>query len=158
MNIKPIILSLFLFLTLTGKAQKSDTPVLITLKSGQSIDAVHFGQVKCGTDSYSNDYVLIRGKYMDSVTEIKDYSDIEKIVPEGYKEPPVASVGNEKGTLRIFKKNGVSVILEDAEITMSCYGVGDLYNEVIVTIINPLTNQAVEQNVEVRNIQSIIFK
>ena len=158
MNLKTIISSMLLLLSLIGRAQKTETPVLINLKNGQSIDAVHFGQLKCGTDSYSTDYILIRGKYMDSVTEIKDYGDIEKIVLEGYKEGPIASVGNEKGTLRIFKKNGVSVTLTEAEITMSCYGVGDLYNTVIVKMINPLTNQAVEQTIETRNIQSIIFK
>jgi hypothetical protein len=158
MNFKAIILSTLLLLSLIGKAQKTETPVLINLKNGESIDAVHFGQLKCGTDSYSNDYILIRGKYMDSVTEIKDYSDIEKIVLEGYKDGPVASVGNEKGTLRIFKKNGVSVTLTEAEITMSCYGVGDLYNTVIVQIMNPLTNLVVEQTIETRNIQSFIFK
>jgi hypothetical protein len=158
MNLKAIIVSLLLFVSLIGKAQRSETPVIINLKNGQSIDALHFGQIKCGTDSYSNDYILIRGKYMGSVTEIKDYSDIEKIVPEGFKEAPVASVGNEKGTLHIFKKNGVSVTLTDAEINMSCYGVGDLYNTVIVKIMNPITNQAVEQTIETRNIQSIIFK
>jgi hypothetical protein len=95
---------------------------------------------------------------MDSMTEIKEYNDIEKIVLEGYKDAPVASVGNEKGTLHIYKKNGVSVTLTEAEITMSCYGVGDLYNTVIVKIMNPLSNLAVEQSIETRNIQSIIFK
>jgi hypothetical protein len=153
-----ILLFAFLFLSLTGTAQNPDIPVLINLKNGQSIDALHFGQIKCGTDSYSNDYILIRGKYMDSVTEIKEYNDIEKIILEDYKSGPVASVGNEKGTLKIIKKNGVSVTLTDAEITMSCYGTGDLYNTIIVKMMNPLTNQAVEQTIETRNIQSIIFK
>jgi hypothetical protein len=158
MNLKVIILTMLLFISLIGKGQKIDTPVLINLKNGQSINALHFGQIKCGTDTYSNDYILIRGKYMESVTEIKEYSDIEKIVLEGYKEPPAASIGNEKGTLHIYKKNGVSVALTDAEITMSCYGVGDLYNTIIVKVMNPLNNQAIEQTIETRNIQSIIFK
>jgi hypothetical protein len=158
MNLKIIILSFLSLLSIIGKAQKTDIPVLINLKNGQSIDALHFGQLKCGTDSYSNDYILIRGKYMDIVTEIKDYKDIEKIVLEGYKAAPVATVGNEKGTVKIFKKNGVAVSLTEAEITMSCYGVGDLYNTIIVKVMNPLTNQPVEQTIETRNIQSIIFK
>jgi hypothetical protein len=158
MNKKTIILCMLVLVSLIGKAQNKETPALINLKNGQSIDAIHFGQIRCGTDTYSNDYILIRGKFMDSVSEIKDYSDIEKIVPEGYKEAPVASVGNEKGTIRIFKKNGVSVSLTDAEITMSCYGVGDLYNTIVIKIMNPLTNQAVEQTIETRNIQSIVFK
>jgi hypothetical protein len=158
MKIKFFLFTMLIPLFLVGKAQKKDVPVLINLKNGQSIDALHFGQLKCGTDSYSNDYVITRGKYMDNVTEIKDYSDIEKIVLEGYKDAPVATLGNEKGILHIFKKNGVSVTLTDAELTMSCYGVGDLYNELIVKILNPLTNQPVEQIIETRNIVSIIFK
>jgi hypothetical protein len=133
-------------------------PVLITMKNGETLDAIHFGQLKCGKEIYSENYIIIRGKYGDAVTEIKDYKDIEKIVLEGYKEEPATSVGNEKGTLRIFKKDGVAATLTDAEIVMSCYGPGDKYNELIVQVMNPLTNQPSEQSVETRNIQSIIFK
>jgi hypothetical protein len=139
-------------------AQQVDVPVIINLKDGKSIEAAHFGQDKCGTDNFSNDYVLIRGKYMNALTEIKDYSDIEKIVLIGYKEKPVASIGNEKGKVQLTKKNGVAVTLEEAEISMSCYGVGDMYNTIVVKIINPLTNQSAEQIIETKNIQSIIFK
>ena len=67
-------------------------------------------------------------------------------------------MGNEKGVLRISKKDGVSVTLEEAELVMSCYAPGDKYNELVVQIFNPLTNQAAERSVETRNIQSIIFK
>jgi hypothetical protein len=133
-------------------------PCQITMKNGQTLDAIHFGQLKCGKEIYGNNYIIIRGKYMDAVTEIKDYRDIEKIVPEGYTDPPAASLGNQKGTLRITKKDGVSVTLTDAEMVMSCYAPGDLYNQIVVQIMNPLTNQPAEQSVEVRNIQSIIFK
>jgi hypothetical protein len=158
MKLKTIVLGMFLLVSLISKAEKNETPVLINLKNGQSVDAVHFGQNRCGTDIYSNDFILIRGKYMDIFTEIKEYGDIEKIVLEGYTKPPVASIGNEKGSIRIYKKNGVTVTLTDAEITMSCYGVGDLYNTIIVKIMNPLNNQAGEQTIETRNIQSVIFK
>jgi hypothetical protein len=158
MNPKILFIVCGILFGLFSSAQHTDTPVIINLKDGKSIEAAHFGQDKCGTDNYSNDFVLIRGMYMNTLTEIKDYTEFEKIVLIGYKDKPVASVGNEKGKMQLTKKNGVSVTLEDAEISMSCYGVGDLYNTIIIKIINPLTNQSAEQTIETRNIQSIIFK
>lgn len=158
MNSKILLVALGLTFTLLANAQRTDTPVTINLKDGKTIEAAHFGQDKCGTDNYSNDYVLIRGKYMNTLTEIKDYTDIQKIVFIGYKEKPVASVGNEKGKVELTKKDGVTVTLEEAEISMSCYGVGDMYNTIVVKIINPLTNQSAEQIIETKNIQSVIFK
>ncbi len=158
MKIKITLTLLMLVFNLLGFSQTHKQPVLIITKDGKSIDAIHFGQLKCGKEIYSDNYIIIRGKYMGAVTEIKDYSQFERIVPEGYSEAPAASVGNEKGTLRIYRKDGVSVTLEEAELAMSCYGPGDNYNEIIVQIMNPLTNQPSEQSVEVRNIQSIIFK
>lgn len=139
-------------------AQQKLQPAIIILKDGATLEIHHFGQLQCGKDVYSQDYIIIRGKFMDAVTEIKDYKDIEKIVLENYKLSPAASVGNEKGTLKIIKKNGVSAILTDAEITMSCYGPGDKYNVLIVQIMNPLTDVPSEQTIETREIQSIIFK
>jgi hypothetical protein len=158
MNSKILFISCGLAIVLFANAQRTDIPATIILKDGKSVEAAHFGQDKCGTDNYSNDYVLIRGQYMNTLTEMKDYSDIEKIILIGYKDKPVASVGNEKGRIEIIKKNGVSVTLEEAEISMSCYGVGDMYNTIIIKIINPLTNQAAEQIIETKNIQSVIFK
>jgi hypothetical protein len=158
MKRKVILTGIVLILAICIKAQGTDTPVLITLKNGETINAIHFGQLKCGTNNYVQTFILIRGKYMGSVTEIKDYKDIEKIVPQGYKAAPAASVGNEKGKLVITKKTGVSVALDDAEFSLSCYRPGDKYNEIIVQIMNPVTNQSAEHKIEVRNIQSIIFK
>jgi hypothetical protein len=139
-------------------AQSPKVPVVINLKDGKSIDAIHFGQLKCGKETNSDNYMIIRGKFMGAVTEIKDFKEFERIVLEGYSAAPVASVGNEKGTLIIHKKDGVSVTLEDAELVMSCYGHGDMFNVIVVQIFNPLTNQASEQAVETQNIQSIVFK
>ena len=157
MRIKILLTCTLLAFLTVSFAQTGKQACIIHLKSGESIDAVHFGQLKCGDKTYGN-YIIVRGKFMDSPTEIKTYGDIEKIVPEGYEDAPIASVGNEKGVLKITKKNGVTVTLTDAEMTMSCYGPGDLYNELIVQIMNPLTNQIAEKAIEVRNIQSIIFK
>jgi hypothetical protein len=158
MKMKLLLSTLILACSFPLFAQTVKQPVQITLKNGETLDAVHFGQIKCGTEIYGDNYIIIRGKFMDAVSEIKDYKDIEKIVLEGYSAAPAASVGNEAGTLRIFKKDGVSVTLTDAELVMSCYGPGDLYNTLVVQIMNPLSNQPSEQAIETRNIQSIIFK
>lgn len=158
MNQKIFLISLGLYFGLTSFLKSADIPVIINLKDGKSLDIAHFGQHKCGTNSYSDEFVLIRGMYMGTLTEIKNYSEIEKIVLVGFKEKPGISVGNEKGTLQIHKRNGQSFTLDNAEITMSCYGVGDLYNTIIVKIYNPITSVPAEQTIETRNIQSIIFK
>ena len=139
-------------------AQTNKQPVLVILKSGENIDAVHFGQLRCGKEVYGENYILVRGKFMNSPTEIKDYKDIEKIVPIDFTAAPVASIGNEKGTLNITKKDGRSVTLKDAELVMSCYAPGDRYNEIVVQVMNPLTDKVTEYAIETRQIQSIIFK
>jgi hypothetical protein len=158
MKIKFVLPFVFLAFAIQSSAQNPKVPVTINLKDGKSVEAIHFGQLKCGKETYSNNYMIIRGKYMGAVTEMKDFKEFDKIVLEGYTAPPAASVGNEKGTLVIYKKNGVSVTLEDAEMVMSCYGHGDMYNVLVVQILNPLTNQPSEQAVETQNIQSIVFK
>lgn len=153
---------LFLTILFSGAglfAQKdAKVPCTIKLKDGKTIEALHFGQLKCGKEIYSQNYIIVRGKFMDSPTEITDYRDIERIVPEGYTDDPAASVGNQKSTLIIHKKNGVSVTLDEAELAMSCYGPGDKYNTLVVQIFNPLTNQPSEQTINMKDIQSIIFK
>lgn len=158
MKIKIVLPVVLLAATIQLSAQNHKVPVVINLKDGKSIDAIHFGQLKCGKETYSDNYMIIRGKFMGAVTEIKDFKEFEKIVLEGYSAAPVTSVGNEKGTLIIHKKDGVSVTLEEAELVMSCYGHGDMYNTIVVQIFNPLTNQPSEQVIETQNIQSIIFK
>ena len=155
-----LLLSITLITAMTAvlRSQTNNTPVEITLKTGETINAINFGKYKCGSDITEGSYTLIRGKYKGIVTEIKDYRQLEKIVPVGFTKEPVPSVGNQKGTLKIYKKNGVVVELDDAELVPSCFSVGDKYNQIAVEIMNPLTNQPVDQTVEVRNIQSIIFK
>jgi len=158
MRIKLVTTFIMLAWAVSIFGQNNKQPVVIILKDGTSYDAVHFGQLKCGKETYGENYIIARGKYMDSPTAIKDYREIEKVVLEGYTDAPAASVGNQKGTLRFTKKNGATVVLNDAELTMSCYAPGDLYNELVVQVLNPLTNKISEQSIEVRNIQSIIFK
>lgn len=158
MKIKYLIVAAFIMMVSSAYAQQKIQAAVITLKDGTSYDVHHFGQLQCGKDVYSKDYIITRGKFMDAVTEIKDYKDIEKIVLEGYTKPPVATIGNEKGTLRVLMKNGNTVTLDDAELTMSCYAAGDKYNELIVQIMNPLTNKPSEQPIPTMDIQSIVFK
>ncbi|MBN1951127.1 MAG: hypothetical protein JW801_07975 [Bacteroidales bacterium] len=158
MKIKILLTSLILAWATVSFSQNDKQACVINMKSGETLDAIHFGQLKCGAKTMSSNYIIVRGKFMDSPTEIKEYRDIEKIVPEGYEDAPVASIGNEKGVVKITKRNGVVVTLTDAEIVMSCYGTGDLYNQIVVQILNPLTNQPAEKTIETRNIQSIIFK
>lgn len=155
---KILLISIITAFSLTLFAQQTDVPVQVNLKNGESINIKHFGQLKCGTNSYVENYILIRGKYLDSVTEIKDYKDIEKIILSGYTAEAAASVGNEKATVIIYKKNGVSVELTDTEIVMSCYGVGDLYNQLVLQMENPLTGKVAEKAIDTKDIQSIIFR
>jgi hypothetical protein len=155
---KTLLTALILSLGIGMYAQQIDVPVQINLKNGESFNAKHFGQLKCDKNTYLDSYILIRGKYLGSVTEIKEYKDIEKIVLSGYSAEPVSSVGNEKGNVIIYKKNGVSVELDETEIIMSCYGVGHLYNQLIVQLENPLTGKVNEKKVDTKDIQSIIFR
>ncbi len=155
------LLTLFLAsISLVIFSQRVDTPVQINLKDGGSIDAKHFGQLKCGDGSIlADNYILIRGMFMGNVTELTDYKDIEKIILEGFtEEPKKSAAGNEKSTIYVQKRNGKTFTLEDAEITLSCYGTGDRYNELVVQIENPITDQVGESTVPVKNISSIIFK
>lgn len=155
---RTLLTSLVIFFSLSLTAQQKDIPVQINLKDGTSLDAKHFGRLKCGKNIYSENYIYVRGKYLGSVTEIKDYSKIEKIVLEGFKAEPAASVGNEKAVVRVYKKNGVSIALEEAEVFMTCYAVGDKYNQLVVQFINPITDEAQEKVFKTKDIQSVIFK
>lgn len=153
------LLTSILFLTgIMVSAQHVDIPVQINLKDGTTIQAKHFGQLKCGTDSYTDNYIYVRGRYMGTVTELNNYNEVQKIVFIKFSKAPVASIGNEKGTIRITKKNGQSFDLEDAEVYMTCYGVGDKYNTLIVQILNPITNEAIEKEISTKDIDSVVFK
>lgn len=154
---RTLLLSLLLGLGVFTYGQ-SDVPVQINLKNGESFNAKHFGQLKCGTNSFVENYILIRGKYLGAVTEIKEYNDVEKIVFSGFTADPAPSVGNEKATVIVYKKNGVSVELTDTEVVMSCYGVGDLYNQIILQIENPLTGKVAEKAVDMKDLKSVVFR
>jgi hypothetical protein len=155
---KTLLTSILLLVTIGIWSQEKLVPVHINLQDGGSIEARHFGQLKCGNSTYSDNYIFIRGKFLGNVTEIKDYSDIDKIVLDGYNAEPENSAGNQKGTLIIYKKNGKSFTLDEAEIVMSCYGVGNKYNQIVVQIENPINNQVAETTINTNAINSIVFK
>ena len=152
-----VISSLILFLTL-GVFGQNKIPVIIKLKNGETIEASHFGQLNCSTSKYFDNSIILKGKYMESYTETKDYSDINKLVLQGFTDDPVASVGNQKGTIIVYKKDGTSVELEEAELCMACYGSIEKYNQLRLQMVNPLTGKMFEKPVAVNEIVSISFK
>ncbi|MBN2481037.1 MAG: hypothetical protein JXB19_04810 [Bacteroidales bacterium] len=157
MKIKVIITGLLL---LTGAITlgQSRAGAVIKLKDGNSIDVYHFGRLICESNRSTETYTILRGKYFNSPTEINDFSEISQLIFTGFTDPPVASVGNQKGTITAVRKDGVKVVLEDAELAMSCFGPGDKYNQIRVQIMNPLTREAVDRIVEMQQIESVTFK
>ena len=136
---------------------QSPVKATIHLKNGKVIEASHFGKLKCASGEYAGTFTILRGQYSGSHTQISDYKDISKIILSGFSDPPVASKGNQKGTITVLKKSGVSVVLDDAELVMSCFGPSDRYNEIHVQILNPLTEKSVDMAVEMNQIESISF-
>ncbi len=157
MKTKAIIIGIMLFTGVVTFGQ-SKVGAVIKLKDGSSIDVYHFGKLECESNPYANTYTILRGKYYNSHTEIKDYSDISQLIPSGFTQAPISSSGNQKATITAIKKDGVKVVLEDAELVMSCFGPDDKHNMIRVQIMNPLTNEAVDLPIEMRNIESITFK
>jgi hypothetical protein len=156
---KPVTLTLILFAFLTFSLSGQNlVPALIKLKDGGHVDVYHFGQLECNKTRYFDSYIMLKGRYENIPTEIKDYNTISKMVLIGFEDPPVASVGNEKARITVYKRNGVIVDLVEAELFLSCYGVDEKYNQIKVQIMNPLTEKIVERTINVRDIDSIIFK
>lgn len=156
---KPTVLTLvlFVFFAISLSAQKN-VPALIKLKDGKSVDVHHFGQLECNKTRYFDSYIMLKGRYENIPTEIKDYKTISKMVMIDFEDPPVASVGNEKSRITVYKRNGVVVDLVEAELQLSCYGADEKYNQIKVQILNPLTEKIVERTIDMKDIDSIIFK
>jgi hypothetical protein len=151
------ILLIFFGATAASAFPQSSVKATIRLKDGKIIEACHFGKLTCESNRYAVTYTILRGKFNGSPTEISDYKDISKLVLTGFSAPPAASVGNQKGTITAVKKSGVSVLLEEAELVMSCFNPSDRYNLIRVQVINPLTDEKTDVAVEVRNIDTIVF-
>ncbi len=154
---KVILITLLFAFSQALLAQQTDVPVKIILNTGDEIVAKHLGQLSCGNAQYVDSYVLIRGKYMGTPTEIKTYQDFKKIDFMGFKAEPAPSVGNEKATIIFYRKDGITVELNEAEISQSCYSTGDFFNQITIQMVNPLNQKVYEQKIETRNIRSIHF-
>lgn len=156
---KPATLSavLLIFLFFSVYAQ-DNVPVLVKLKDGSTVDAYHFGQLECNKSKYFDSYIMLRGRYQDIPTEIKDYKNISKLVLIDFDAAPVASIGNQKGRITVYKRNGIVVDLIEAELFISCFDSDEKYNRIKVQIMNPLTEQIVERTIDVKDIETVVFK
>ncbi len=155
---RKISVFLILFaLTATFAFSQSAVKATIRLKNGKTIEAHHFGKLVCESNRSAHNFTILRGKFHDTHTEISDYKDIAKLSFAGFTAAPAPSVGNQKGTINVLKKNGVSVALEQAELVMSCFSPADRYNEIHVQVLNPLTDEKTDVAVEMRNIESVTF-
>ena len=148
-----------LFLTgiITLSLGQSPVKATIHLKNGKVIEAHHFGKMKCESSQFTGTFTILRGQYSGSHTEISDYKGIDKLILSGFTEPPVSSKGNQKGKITVVKTGGVNVVLDEAELVMSCFGPSDRYNEIHVQILNPLTDKMVDMAVQMNQIESINF-
>ena len=115
---KKLLLVTFLFHAVIIAAICQPVKAIIKLKDGKTIEAYHFGKLKCESNAYASSFTTLRGKFHDSHTEISDYRDISKLMLTGFTAAPVVSAGNQKGTITVMKKNGVSVALEEAELVI----------------------------------------
>lgn len=139
-------------------AQNNLTPCKIVLKNGTSINAYHFGQKDCSSKSYFEKYILIKGKYEGQVTEIKNYNDIAKIELRDFTEDPIVTGENETGDIAIYKTNGVAVTLKDASISLACYGLNELKNQLRVQMQNPINNSIFDKPIDTKDINYILFE
>jgi hypothetical protein len=149
-----LLMSLFVY----AETNAQDVPVTVYTKEGKTIEVKHFGQLDCSGNMYFDNYILIKGKFNEQFTELKDYSKIQTIEFKGFEKEPIPTGGNEKGEIILTRKNGVRVALEEAIISLSCYGVEEQYNELQLQTVNPLTDEVVEAKINVKDIQRIVFK
>jgi hypothetical protein len=155
---KPFIVLLGVILFSFLASGQKNVPVTITLKDGSRIEIYHFGKLVCESNQYAETFTHVRGKYSQSPTEISNYDDISQLILEGFTDPPMRAAGNQKGIITVVRKDGIKAQLEEAELVMSCYGAGELFNQIKVQILNPLTGKPAEQTIEIKDIVSISFK
>lgn len=155
---KKLLLLSFLFsIICISLSAQSPVKVKIKLKDGKTIDAYHFGKLKCESNAYASTFTTLKGKFHGNHTEISNFREISRLDLSGFTAAPAPSVGNQKGKITAVKKDGVMVDLEEAELVMSCYNPSDKYNEIHVQILNPLTNQKADMAVAMKDIVSISF-
>lgn len=138
-------------------AQSDRVPVTIILNDGKTIQAYHFGQLECSSQQYFKKNILIKGRYEGVVTELNDYREIQKLQLLDFKKDPVKTGGNEQGTIVVSKKDGATFTMEDATISLTCYGVKEMYNQLEVQMQNPINNKLFEKPIDTKDIQYIVF-
>jgi hypothetical protein len=154
---KILLISIFLIAVVSASFGQSPVKATIRLKDGKIIEAYHFGKLKCESNNYASNFTILKGKFHDTHTEISEYNDISKLIFTGFTDAPAPSVGNQKGSITVIKKNGVNVQLSEAELMMSCFNPADRYNEIHVQVINPLNDKKTDVAIEMRKIESITF-
>jgi hypothetical protein len=154
---KLFFVSIFLAAILLNALGQSAVKATIHLKDGKVVEAYHFGKLKCESNAYASTFTTLKGKFNGNHTEISDYKDISKLELSGFTASPVPSVGNQKGSIIVLKKNGVSVKLDEAELAMSCYNPADRYNEIHVQVVNPLNDKKADIAIAMKDIVSISF-
>jgi len=154
---KLLLLTILFSTSLFCSFGQSPVKATIRLKNGKTIEAFHFGKLKCESNAYASNFTTLKGSFHGNHTEIADYKDISKLELSGFTASPAPSVGNQKGIIKAVKKDGVTVELEDAELVMSCFNPADRYNEIHVQIVNPLTNEKADVAVAIKDIVSIAF-
>lgn len=154
---KLMLLTVMFSISFVFVSAQSPVKAIIKLKSGKTIEAYHFGKLKCESNVYASTFTILKGKFHNSHTEINDYKNISRLELSGFTAAPVSSVGNQKGTITAVKKDGVSVELQEAELVMSCFNPSDKYNEIHVQVINPLTNQKTDVAIPMKDIVNISF-
>jgi len=148
------VLSLFSFVV----SGQKNVPATVTLKDGSRMEIYHFGKLACESNPMAETYTHVRGKYSQSPTEISNFDDISQLILEGFTDPPMRAAGNQKGLITVVRKDGIKATLEEAELVMSCYGSGELFNQIKVQILNPLTGKPAEQTIETKEIAMVTFK
>ncbi|MDC0584596.1 hypothetical protein OAO55_02575 [Bacteroidales bacterium] len=132
--------------------------VNVILNDGTTIQASGYGQIDCDGNKYFDHQFMIKGKYNNVISEISNFSKIEKIELVSFSKEPISTGSNEKSIITVFKKNGISYSLNEASISLSCYGVGDKYNQLVFHVFSPVTEKAAEIFVKTKDIKYIIFK
>ena len=135
----------------------SQTQAKLVLKNGDILDIYHLGQANCNGRMFYNGYLMIKGLYNGINTELKDFSKLKSIELVGFTTDPVKTGNNEKATIIVERNNGSVFTLEDAELIMACYGSGEMYNQLKLQVVNPLTDKVDESAFATKDIQKIIL-
>ena len=142
----------------------------IILKNGQTLQIHHFGYLKCGGVMENNPYkdVVVTQGYYETLNDfhekmiISDYGQIDRMELLGFNRKPKYGYGlkkrRDKGTIKIYQKNGQVIVLEFAYLHHTCSGTySDGSNELRLQILDPDTNKIQELKLGINKIKYIEF-